>query len=118
MRDEKSSEPLPASEIREDLIEEPKVRPPWTKEEIFERLRARQMEGLPINRTDLEQEDPRLLRAAVRQFGGLLKATTSAGIEAEPLRKLRWTTEELREALHACWRAGLPLNPQALHLED
>jgi len=104
-------------ESGEDLFDEPRLRP-LTKEGIINGLRARQSEGFPINKTALLKEEPRLYRAAVRQFGSLLKATTCAGVEINPLRKFCWTTEELREALHTRWRAGLPLNPQALNQEE
>ena len=84
----------------------------------IEAFRVRRQERYPITVADLERDDPRLLSSAIRHFGGLMKATASAGFVAEHKRKPHWTKDEIREALQARWRAGLPMHPGALRQDE
>ncbi len=83
-----------------------------------EALRARRRKGRPITVSDLEREDPHLLRSAIRHFGGLVEGAAASGLTVEPKRKSRWTDRELRAALRARLRAGAPMNPGAIRKDD
>ena len=74
--------------------------------------------GLAITASDLERDDPWLLRSAIRDDGGLAECAAAAGIALVPRRKRRWTKEELARALRKRLRERLPMNAGAIRNDD
>ena len=78
----------------------------WTKQQVIDALRAARYRS----RRRLRKENPQLVRAAVRVFGGWRKATVAAGFRQRARRPgRRWNRELVLEALRSeLQRGGTP----------
>jgi hypothetical protein len=67
-----------------------------TASETLTLIRARDSRGLPMLRTAVLRDDPRLERAATRNFGGWLPALRTAGLDAVSAPRGRYADRESR----------------------
>ena len=74
----------------------------WTQDRVLDELRAWQR----FPEADLKNEDPGLVGAAFRLFGGLQNALDAAGLEP---RSGRWTERRVIEAIQDGYVRGLPI---------
>ncbi len=74
----------------------------WTEDRVLDELRAWQR----FPEADLKNEDPGLVGAAFRLFGGLQNALDAAGLEP---RSGRWTERRVIEAIQDGYVRGLPI---------
>jgi len=90
--------------------------------EVLAGIRRRHRNGLSLFASDMEEQDSRLLHAAVLHFDSWPEALRATGLDPERFRKPRpppvWTTDRVIQSIEARRERGHSLKAKAVGKED
>jgi len=100
----------------------------WSKQIVLQRIKARAEAERPLCYSAVVAEEEVLIGAARRLFGSWGVAVQDAGIDYQEVKKAArrkprepagtWTEEKIIGKIKARAKAGLPLNPHAVQIDD